>query len=230
MQIGKKEFKYKKDALNYYKEILNSYKFGETLNEKDREEIIELLSIHPDCKRKFDNGIKEIVVDKIPKYNSKAFHILDNNSELEAFSYIKCINGNKPPLTRFSNTCRDIIQDDINKVKYQYFKDNSKKGEVKCQETGDLCKWEDLVIDHRQPNTFSVIVDRFIEVNQIDITTIEYIEILDGVYRFENDEISQKFREYHKEKANLRIVRKTKNSGRAYQARVKKQKKDLRID
>lgn len=230
MRIGNKDFKYKKDALSYYKEILNSYKFGETLNEKDKGEIIELLSIHPDFKRKFDNGIKEIVVDKIPKYNSKAFHILDYNSELEAFSYIKCINGNKPPLTRFSGTCRDIIQDDINNVKLQYFKANSKKGEVKCQETGDLCKWEDLVIDHRQPNTFSVIVDRFIEVNQIDITTIEYIEVFDGVYRFENDEISQKFREYHKDKANLRIVRKSKNSGRAYQARVKKQKKDLRID
>lgn len=133
-------------------------------------------------------------------------------------------------MTRFSGTCRDTIQDDINNVKLQYFKANSIKGEVKCQETGDLCKWEDLVIDHRQPNTFSVIVDRFIEVNQIDITTIEYIEVFDGVYRFKDDDISRKFREYHKEKANLRIVRKSKNSGRAYQARVKKQKKDLRID
>ncbi len=230
MRIGSKEFKYKKDALNYYKEILNSYKFGEVLKEKDKEKIIELLSIHPDFKRKFSNGIKEIIVDKIPKYNSKAFHILDNNSELEVFSYIKCINGNKPPLTIFSSTCRNIVQDDINKVKLQYFKDNSKKGEVKCQETGELCKWDDLVIDHRQPNTFSVIVDRFIEVNHIDITSIEYIEVLDGVYSFKNDEISQKFREYHKEKANLRIVRKSKNSGRAYQARVKKQKKDLKIE
>ncbi|NCC99678.1 MAG: DUF3223 domain-containing protein [Bacteroidia bacterium] len=229
MKIGNIDFKTKKDALNYYKEILNLYKIGETLSEKDKEKIIDLLKIHPDFSRKFSNGIKEIIIEKIPKYNSKAFHILDNNSELEAFSYIKCINGNKPPLTIFSSTCRDIVQDDINNVKLQYFKDNSKNGEVKCQETGELCKWDDLVIDHRQPNTFSVIVDRFIEVNQIDITTIKYIEIFDGVYKFKEDVICEKFREYHKEKANIRIVKKCINSGRAYQGRVKKQKKDLKI-
>ncbi len=230
MQIGDKFFKYKKDALNYYKNILNSYNFGDYLNKKDKLEIIELLKLHPDFTRKFSNGIEEVVVKKIPKYNSKAFHILDKDGVVEAFSYIKCINGSKPPLTIFSLTCRDIVQDDINNVKLQYFKTNSKSGKVKCQETDELCKWEELVIDHRQPNTFSVIVDRFIEVYHIDIHKIEYVEILDGVYKFKDDEICQKFKEYHKKKANLRIVRKDKNLGRAYQARVNKQKKDLRIE
>lgn len=229
MRVGNKEFKTKKDALNYYKEILNSYKIGETLNDKDKKDIIELLNIHPDFETKFCTGIQEVIVNKIPKYNSKAFFVLDNNSELEAFSYIKCINGSKPPLTKFSCTCRDIVQDDINNVKLQYFKTNSHKGKVKCQETGELCKWEDLVIDHRQPNTFSVIVDRFIEVNHIDILTIEYINVIDGVYKFKDEELCQRFRDYHKEKANLRIITKSKNSGRAYQARVNKQKKDLKI-
>lgn len=100
---------------------------------------------------------------------------------------------------------------------------------VKCQEAGELCKWEELVVDHRQTNTFSIIVDRFIELHNIDINSIEYIEIIDGVYDFNDKEISTKFKEYHKNKANLRIVKKGKNSGRAHQARVKQQKKDLRI-
>lgn len=228
MTIGNKEFKYKKDALTYYKEILNSYNFGEKLNENDKIEIIELLKNHPEFERKFSLGIKDIIVEKV-KYGSKAFHILKSNSELEAFSYIKCINGEKPPLTIFSNTCRDVIQEDINLVKYQYFSDNSKNGKVKCQETGELCNWDELVVDHRQPNTFSIIVDRFIELNNIDINSIGYIEIIDGVYSFNDKELSTKFKEYHKNKANLRIVKKGKNSGRAHQARVKQQKKDLRI-
>ena len=33
IKIGDKEFKFKKDALNYYKEILNSYDFGEILTD-----------------------------------------------------------------------------------------------------------------------------------------------------------------------------------------------------
>jgi hypothetical protein len=228
MIIGNKVFKYKKDALNYYREILNSYNFGEKLNEKDKAEIIELLKNHPEFNKKISFGIQNIIVGKV-KYNSKAFHIQNNNSELEAFSFIKCINGEKPPLTIFSNTCRDVVQEDINKVKFQYFSDNSKNGQVKCQESGDLCEWKELVVDHRQPNTFSVIVDRFIELNKIDISSIEYIEVIDGVYKFKNEEISNKFKSYHKGKANLRIVKKEKNSGRAHQARVNQQKKDLKI-
>ena len=229
MRIGNKNFKFKKEALTYYKRILGSYKFGEALEENDKKDIIELLKIHPNYSKKFNNEIKEIIVDKVPKFNSKAFYILDKNLKLEAFSYIKCINGNKSLFAVFSETCRYLIREDINKVKLQYFKDNSKNGEAKCQETGELCKWEDLVIDHRQPNTFSVIVDRFIEINHIDITTIEYIEIIDGVYKFKDEAICEKFKNYHKEKANLRIVRRNLNSGRAYQGKVKKQKKDLKI-
>ncbi len=129
---------------------------------------------HPNFEQKYCKGISKIIVDKV-KYNSKAFHILNEEDlTLEAFSYIKCINGEKPPLTIFSNTCRNVVQDDINKVKSQYFSENSKGGKVKCQESGDLCVWEELVIDHRQPNTFSVIVDRFIELNSIDIKSVEY--------------------------------------------------------
>lgn len=228
MVLGNNEFKYKKDALNYYKKILNSYNVGETLNKNDMIEIIDLLKCHPEFERKSSLGIKNIIIEKV-KHGSKAFHVINNKLESEAFSYIKCINGEKPPLTVFSNTCRNVIQADINLVKYQYFKDHSKKGKVKCQETGELCKWEELVVDHRQPNTFSIIVDRFIELNNINHNLIEYIEITDGVYDFADKEVSIKFKKYHKEKANLRIVKKEKNSGRAHQARVQQQKKDLRI-
>jgi hypothetical protein len=37
-------------------------------------------------------------------------------------------------------------------------------------------------------------------------------------------------RQYHKEKANLRLVRKDKNLGRSYLARNRRQKKDLKIE
>ena len=39
---------------------------------------------------------------------------------------------------------------------------------------------------------------------------IEYIKVMDGVYNFADKELSEKFRNYHKEKANLRLVKKRK--------------------
>ena len=39
LQIGEITFKYKKDAIAYFKEILNSYKIGETLNKHDYNDV-----------------------------------------------------------------------------------------------------------------------------------------------------------------------------------------------
>ena len=109
-------------------------------------------------------------------------------------------------------------------------KGRSKKGRVNCQETGELSFWEELNVNHRQPNTFSVIVDRFIEVNQIDLTAVQYIETVDSVYIFKDISLSEKSQGYHKTKANLRLAREDRNLDRSYQARIKRQKKGLTVE
>ncbi|MCW0482585.1 DUF3223 domain-containing protein [Gaoshiqia sediminis] len=47
VRIGSKEFVSKKEALNYYKAILNSYEFGETVKKDDFIDIMDLLETHP---------------------------------------------------------------------------------------------------------------------------------------------------------------------------------------
>ncbi len=229
IQIGALTFNYKKDALLHFKNILNSYKFGEILNSADYEDVLSLLKTHKKAKEKIGSGVKEFKVDEI-RYKTKCFYIIRNDSTSDIFSYTKCINGNSSAITKFSKTCRDLIGNDLRSVKLSYFKGRSKKGKIKCQETGELSFWEELNVDHRQPNTFSVIVDRFIEINQIDLSAVEYIEIVDSVYTFKDISLSEKFQEYHKLKANLRLVRKDRNLGRSHQAKIKRQKRDLVIE
>lgn len=228
-QIGQLRFKFKKDVIAHYKKILNSYGFNESLGEKDFNEVLGLLKIHPNAHEKIGPGIEEIIVTEI-RYKTKCFKAIRVDSSCEIFSYIKCINGSMPLLTKFSKTCRETISEDLRLVKLSFFKKNSEKGKVKCQETGKLSRWEELNVDHRQPNTFSVIVDRFIELYEIDLSSVEYIETIDNVYSFKNDDLANKFKLYHKEKANLRLVRKDKNLGRSHLARNRRQKKDLKID
>ena len=231
IEIGKHNFKTKKEALNHYKIILNSYEFGQTLNENDFNELIELLKMHPRSEIKFSDGIQSIKVVKIPKFNTKAFESQRIDNSADIFSYINCLSdGFKKNRTTFAKACRQAVQEDLRNVKLAYFQKHSKKGKVKCQETNELAIWEELVIDHRQPNTFSVIVDRFIELYQIDIQNIKYIEDIECIHKFEDEDIKEKFREYHKDKATLRIVKKRLNSSRAHQARIDKQKKDLNIE
>ena len=228
IKIGDKAFATKKDALNHYKTILNSYNFGETLEKQDFHDILDLLETHPKAKEKVGVGIEKVRIAKL-KYNTKSFELVRFDSSTEYFSYTKRINSPKSEFTKFSEACRQAIQDDLRKVKLAYFDKFSKKGRVKCQETGELLKYEDLSVDHRQPNTFSVIVDRFIELKHINLNEIKYIQIDGEPNQLDNTELVEEFRAYHKEKANLRIVKKNFNLGRSYQARVNRQKKDLKI-
>ncbi len=228
IQFGKLTFETKKDALAHFKHILNSYDFGEKLDAKDFSDICELLKIHEKSKEKIGVGIKEIEIAEV-RYQTKCFNLIRIDSSSDIFSYTKSINGGFTPLIKFSRTCRDLIYEDLRNVKLEYFKANSEKGFVKCQETGELCKWEELNVDHRQPNTFSIILDRFIEIKQIDINNIEYEKVTDSVYTLKDKELAKRFREYHRIKANLRIVKKDNNLGRSHQARLGRQKKDLTI-
>ena len=227
--IRDKVFKYKKDALLYFKTKLNSYDFGETLNSEDIEDVTALLLENETRKDKIGCGIKEIRIGKV-QFGTKCFQIIRNDLTSENFSYVYCINGDLKPFTKFSHACRNAIHKDLHNVKQKYFDQNSVKGKVKCQETGILSSWTELNVDHRQPNTLSVIIDRFIELHRINLKGIEYETDKDNKSLLADKQIENKFRDYHIEKANLRIVRKEKNLGRSHQGRVKNQKKDLRIE
>lgn len=255
IKIGDKEYKSKKDAISHYRIILNSYDYGQSLNDDDYDDLIDLLDysysfnnleentndnikepleidVSKENHDKIENGdliIEEIKVAKV-QYNCKCFELFYNDDTSQYISYLMIINNKKyTPESLFNIACRNSIQDDLQYVKKGYFKNNSIKGQVKCQETNQLSKWEELAVDHRQPNTFSVIVDRFKEVYKIDINEIEYTSTENNLIIFKDELLALEFVKYHKEKANLRIVRKECNSSRTGMARIKRTTKDLSI-
>ncbi|WP_372775842.1 DCL family protein [Mangrovibacterium sp.] len=228
IKIGEIEFATKKDALTHYKTILNSYDYGEELNADDLNDILRLLETHPKVKEKIGVGIEKVIIAKV-QYNTKSFELVRFDGSTEFFSYTKRINAPKTNFTKFREACRQAIQDDLRNVKLDYFEKHSKKGQVKCQESNELAKYEELNVDHRQPNTFSIIVDRFVEFNRLDLEKIEYSHVDGGPNELKDDNLKQEFRKYHQDKANLRIVKKDLNLGRSFQARVNRQKKDLTI-
>ncbi len=236
MKIGNKEFKFKKNALEYYRNILNSYKFGQSLSENDFEDVLELINYDlsfNDSENETEENILEINDIRIAKvqFSTKCFEIVWSNLETDIISFRMMINRPKMNLhTSFSIACRNVIQNDLTNVKQKYFSENSEKGFVKCQETNEMAKWEDLAVDHRQPNTFSVIVDRFKEVKNIKVEEIEYYIDENNFFLFKDENLTSEFQEYHKAKANLRIVKKECNLSRTGMARIKRTSKDLTIN
>ena len=249
--IGNKVFKYKKDALDYYKNILNSYKFGELLSDEHFDDLLDLLDYDDSFYEEEDEidieediihttftsneaeqelTIEDIRVAKV-QFNAKCFEIIYSDSTTAYISYIQIINRPQyNPDILFNRACRNAIQNDMRIVKQKYFDSHSNKGYVKCQETGQMSKWEDLVVDHRQPHTFSIIVDRFKEVKQIDTKEVDYTVNESNLLLFSDQDLITEFVLYHKAKANLRIVRKENNLSRTGMARLKQTSNDLKIE
>ena len=252
-KIGEKEYTFKKDAIAHYRAILNSYDYGQSLSdphyddlislldynyfnsivdsEEDVEEQIESDNISSETNEDNENDltIKDIKVSRV-QFNTKCFEVFYNDNTSEYISYLMIINNKKyNPENLFYVACRNSIHADIRSVKQNYFDKNSIKGQVKCQETGKLSKWTELVVDHRQPNTFSIIVDRFKEVNRINLEVIEYTSNEHNHIIFKDENLTKDFQKYHKNKASLRIVRKECNASRTGMARIKKTTKDLTI-
>ena len=252
-KIGQKEYKFKKDAITHYRTILNSYDFGQSLNESDFDCLIDLLEYDyfnylAELKSNEDNveegindetesnetesneiSIEDIKVARV-QFNTKCFEIFYSDNTSQYISYLMIINNTKyTPEKLFYVACRNSIHNDIKAVKQEYFDQNSVKGQVKCQETGLLSKWSELAVDHRQPNTFSVIIDRFKEVNRIELDKIEFTSNDQNHIIFEDKTLTELFRKYHKEKASLRVVRTECNSSRTGLARLKRTSKDLTI-
>jgi hypothetical protein len=255
-KIGQKEYKFKKDAIMHYRKILNSYDFGQSLSELDFGDIIDLLNYdylnyiadfeasEDIIKEEINDEVElsdskesnesEITIEDIKvarvQFNTKCFEIFYSDKTSQYISYLMIINNTKyTPEKLFYVACRNSIHNDIKAVKQEYFDKNSVKGQVKCQETDLLSKWTELVVDHRQPNTFSIIVDRFKEVNKIDLDIIEYTSNDQNLIVFKDNSWTEQFRKYHMEKASLRIVRTECNSSRTSLARIKRTSKDLTI-
>jgi len=271
IKIGKKEYKTKKEALLYFKKILNFYDFGEFLNENDFDDLLGLLKYsrnnyylsnfenlesnideendkNDKCsdikiqeesgiffarrgiKKKIDSVVIEnIRVSKV-QFGTKCFEVMYSDKTRQYISYVMIINNKQFRKEELFNiACRNSIYEDLRSVKKEFFYNNSINGEVKCQETNKLSKWSELVIDHRQPNTFSIIVDRFKEIQKIKVESIEYIVNLNNQIIFKDEELNFAFKRYHRDKATLILVRKECNLSRSGMARVKKIRKDLVI-
>ncbi|WP_201978032.1 DUF3223 domain-containing protein [Hymenobacter rubidus] len=245
LTIGDKAYKYKKDALAHYKQILNSYKFGQSLNDDDFNDLLDLLDydysfyaeeevevtqdvIPEDVQAPL--AVKDIVIAKV-QFNTKCFEVIWDDSSSDYISYLMIINRhNTNSGASFNTACRNAIHDDLRAVKQKYFDAYAEKGLVKCQETSQLSKWEELHVDHRQPHTFSIIVDRFKEVYKIELNAVEYEVNERNMLLFKSEVLTHDFRDYHKGKANLRIVRKECNTGRTGMARITRTPKDLTIE
>jgi len=242
--VGDRTFSSKKAALTFYKQIIDRYGFGEKLSDEDAKSLIKLgfkeegtpeevaelaegmvADFHKNDDEIPSSKLLGVMVDRHPDFRTtKCFYFfgdVDGKARKDIFSYRIAINGLPTDMQSFSRACRFSVHDRIRKFKIEQFKSRP----VQCALTGDVVEWEECQVDHKAPLTFSVIVKSFIVSNDLDISKIEY-EYKNSREYFADSKISEKFYDFHKKMAVLRIVSSEENLKLSGSARVKPTRKD----
>ena len=225
------QFASKKEAIEFYSNILNACELNVPLSGHDYIAVEALLLNHPRSDDKIGCGIKELFVGS-DAYGGRCFHIRRTDETIENFGIGKCINGDLSDFAKFRQAARRAVESEIFAFKARYFSENSNaNGQVKCPETKEWISFEDAHVDHRVPMTFSMIVRGYLAAKKMfdkdfDLTCVSYDH--DGTYgaSFVDNSLATEFAEYHRQQAVLRVIKSKQNLSKAYLGRVKTTKAD----
>ncbi len=206
INLPHKEFSTKKEATQFFKEMLENYNDGDTVSSIDDNILFDLIQRHPEVKEKVGVGISYFYRDQSPNHPTSCFHIKRNDESNTDFSIATCINSANPTLLQdFYSACRTAVSSKLIEEKRQLFI----HGEVPCSITGELVTSDNAEYRHTQPR-FRDIVNNFVIEENLEIASNMIVENADMQYvtSFEDSDLAEKFNTFHSRCANLEIVKK----------------------
>lgn len=224
-------FSSKKDAVDYFRQLLYRWETNESITGSDFDAVESLLLKHPRQVSKIGDGINKLFVAKT-EHGNRCFHVERLDGTIENFSIFKCINGEPSHFQRFCAAGRIAIASVIVKHKRRVFEETqNSEHKIRCPETNQLISYDEAHVDHKPPNTFSIICKHFLTHmkmidDNFDCSAIPYLHESTYGAPFQDTLLTDKFVEYHKNTAILRIVKASKNLSKAHLARITPTKSD----
>ncbi|MBD1810957.1 DCL family protein [Microcoleus vaginatus DQ-U2] len=208
------EFKFQKDAIEHFKNMLERYRNGQTIAGDDSDMLLALLDRHPQAGEKIGCGVKRLYKDRTDMPTS-CFWIERTDGSRTDFSYRTAISAKGKSLYQeFLEACRDAVQDDLRVTKERFFEDFADRdGRVECDITGDKVAIYESHLDHKKPLTFQVLVDTFIGANDIEIKPEMLSSAQDAQFQITiiNLKLKKNFIRYHHKMAQLRVIKAEQN-------------------
>ena len=190
MSFANLTFKTKQDALNYFKQYLNTH---DTISKEDEPLIEAFMQHHP---RGLKTGEKVIITtDSQFGKTTKCFGVETEDGTIDKRSYKTTINGYKNS-QEVKHCLRLVIQPQIEEFR-------------RANELPDTCPMcnepmKDPHIDHIIP--FCQLLTDFLREQYITIDDIEIVRELGKDKYLKDKVLGQKFYDYHKEHAKLRYL------------------------
>jgi hypothetical protein len=232
LTVGDLQFRTKKAAKDYFKQMLAKYSDGEDIGEEDSTHLDKLIERHPEAAQKIGCGIKRFFRRRTAEGTS-CFWLERNDCSITEFSYPTCVDAKGKSLYQeFAEACRESVKKDLVATKREYFGQHADSdGHVPCDITGEMIKFDESHLDHKKPMTFQVIVRTFIAANSMTPSRDVLSEPKDQQFTttFTDEALANKFREYHHAVAQLRVIKSRLNLSLGGSERILKSKVPIKI-
>lgn len=210
-------FKTKAEIQSYCRGLLERTQEGQHLAGEPLGVIIELVG-HRGGGKKLIKEIKSIFVRRNLFGTAKGFYILYIDSSIADFSYIKAIRDisltaepYKPTadiLANFKSAMRFEIRRQISDFKIREFP------RVKtCAISGEPLVWAEIHVDH-YPVPFDDLLWNFCQERDVRISDVQLIDLAE-FYELSDPFLSEDWRRFHVEKAQLRLTTAKANASAA---------------
>jgi hypothetical protein len=232
VEIATRSFASQGEATAFFKEMLNSYKPGERVDDEDFPDLSALLERHHEYAQKVGVGIDHFEVI-MTEHGSQCFRIIRTDGSGTDFSYTRCISGRAPSRkSEVSKGFRHAVRIDLFRARDKFYAQHKdSEGLITCAVTKERIKPSDGHMDHRPPTTFELIVTTFLASRGLNLDAVPISASADDQVFTEiaDTELQEAFRKYHAKVAILDFVKSTVNLSQASKMRVRPSRIKLQV-
>jgi hypothetical protein len=205
LTVGAHSFAKQADCAEHCKQMLAGYVIGDIVEGDDAAFLRALIERHPEADEKIGVGIHYFFIGPNDAGSYHGFRICRVDGTVIDFSYRACVTGRSPAA---STSARRAMRHAI----VQQILDFRSTHPPVCAVTGRALTPDVMHIDHQEPNTFAVLVERFLALNCLTIDDVKSESCGEGCMLSDRD-FAARWAAYHQRHAKLRVVHKNINMG-----------------
>lgn len=208
--VNDETFKTQQALVERIRRIIDGYAPGVCVDMFDFAFLESLLTMHPEAKQKVGAGVRAFSVEDNPLYpgpRSRGLRVHRVDLTSTDFSFWECIRPT-PHSKKVQRAFRAAVEPDTIAFKQRYF--DALPGRVGvCPDTGQPITFKTCHVDHKAPDTFDVLVDRFMQNEKLSADDVQVSASgIDDTYqdRLVDLELEQRWRDFHAAHASLEVV------------------------
>ena len=144
--------------------ILKAHPGDEPLGQAEFAFMLDVLKLHPQAKEKIGRGVLTISVRSNPPYLSRGFWVTRLDGTSEGWSYGDSLSRPASPQDDFKSAARNAVFPSICRFRDEHLVDS-----IRCPVTGDPITRANVHVHHLPPNTFRILVERFLSAYPVNL-------------------------------------------------------------